>query len=757
MTRWLPRELLAHIARALGSTLAHVEGVAGFYRFFHLRPVGRVHVLFSDNITDRMRGSEALLVRLCERLGVAPGEVDPQGRFSVDRCSCTGLCDQGPALLVNHHQVVTRLDTQLVDRLADLLLAGVPPEAWPADWSEVQDTIRRADVLLQGLAGDVPALSDVCWPGNPQSCWSRSSARALRGRGGAGFPTRAQVALLRRGRRPRRRALRGLQRRRRRAWHLQGPRAAQPPCRRAVRRHDGGRARHRGADPVWSTCAANTASCWSSSTRCWSGGRALGLLGRDAGGVAGFSFDIAIHLGAGAYVCGEESALIESLEGKRGTPAHPAAVSGAARLPRAADGGQQRRDLRGGGPHWRAAVATGGQASAPPTPPAPRSTRSRATASGRVCTNTRWARPSRRSWPTAARPTPRAVQVGGPSGRCVPASGFGDAIAFEGVPSAGAFMVFDHTRDLFAVARHFAHFFAHESCGLCTPCRVGTELVVRRLDKLAHERGAGRGSAFDIARLHELDTLLHSGTHCGLGASACNPLRDTLAHFGQGLRAAQHRIAVPARDRSRRRTLGRAPRDRADRRRGAPVDRNTGEDERDDFRHLRLRRPAGACAAGRHRPAGRAARRTRGAAPVLAPGRLGQRLVPGLHRARRWPTRGRLRHARGGGAAGGLPHCRAARAAQTSAADAVRRRQPLLPGLRKERPLPAANPGRARRHDRPALRSAQPRAPGRRQPPPTSGSSPTAASCASSACVPATSSTASGCSPSVATASARGC
>ena len=93
-------------------------------------------------------------------------------------------------------------------------------------------------------------------------------------------------------------------------------------------------------------------------------------------------------------------------------------------------------------------------------------------------------------------------------------------------------MVFDRTRDLFAVARHFAHFFAHESCGLCTPCRVGTELVVRRLDKLAHERGAGRGSAFDIARLHELDTLLHSGTHCGLGASACNPLRDTLTHFG---------------------------------------------------------------------------------------------------------------------------------------------------------------------------------------------------------------------------------
>jgi [NiFe] hydrogenase diaphorase moiety large subunit len=127
----------------------------------------------------------------------------------------------------------------------------------------------------------------------------------------------------------------------------------------------------------------------------------------------------------------------------------------------------------------------------------------------------------------------QAVQVGGPSGRCVPASQFGRAMAFEDLPSAGAFMVFGPSRDVFEVARHFVRFFAHESCGLCTPCRVGTELVVRRLDKLAQARGAGQGSAFDVQRLRELDDLLHSGTHCGLGASACNPLRDTLAHFGQ--------------------------------------------------------------------------------------------------------------------------------------------------------------------------------------------------------------------------------
>jgi [NiFe] hydrogenase diaphorase moiety large subunit len=99
-------------------------------------------------------------------------------------------------------------------------------------------------------------------------------------------------------------------------------------------------------------------------------------------------------------------------------------------------------------------------------------------------------------------------------------------------------MVFDRSRDMFEVARSFAHFFAHESCGFCTPCRVGTELVARRLDKLA----AGHGSSDDLVVLIELDRLLHSASHCGLGASACNPLRDTILKFRP---AYQQRIKSP--------------------------------------------------------------------------------------------------------------------------------------------------------------------------------------------------------------------
>jgi [NiFe] hydrogenase diaphorase moiety large subunit len=117
--------------------------------------------------------------------------------------------------------------------------------------------------------------------------------------------------------------------------------------------------------------------------------------------------------------------------------------------------------------------------------------------------------------------------VGGPSGQALAAGEFGRRIAFDDVPSAGAFMVFDATRDPFEVAHGFADFFAHESCGFCTPCRVGTELVKRRFDKLAR----GHGSVFDGAELRALEALLHGTTHCGLGATATNPLRDTLQRF----------------------------------------------------------------------------------------------------------------------------------------------------------------------------------------------------------------------------------
>jgi [NiFe] hydrogenase diaphorase moiety large subunit len=251
-----------------------------------------------------------------------------------------------------------------------------------------------------------------------------------------------------------------------------------------------------------------------------------GLLGAAILGIADAEFDIRIHVGAGAYVCGEESALIESLEGKRGTPRNrppfpvthgylgqPTIVNNVETFAAAALIG-----LHGG--EWYRSLGT------------PQSAGSKLLSVSGDC-----ARPGIYEFPfgvtvaevleaSGARDT-QAVQVSGPSGSTIAAHEFGRRICFEDIPTAGAFMIFDRSRDMFEVARNFVHFFAHESCGFCTPCRVGTSLLKNMMDKLHN----GHGSPYDFREIENLNHILQAMSHCGLGHSACNPVLDTIAKF----------------------------------------------------------------------------------------------------------------------------------------------------------------------------------------------------------------------------------
>jgi len=519
---WLPPRALADVAQALGVTLAQVQGVAGFYRFLHQRPAGQYRILFSDNVTDRMLGSHALMADLCRRLGVVPGRVADDDLVSVDTTSCTGLGDQGPALLVNHHHVITRVDGKRVALLADLVRHRVPVAQWPPAWFEVQHNVQRADLLLGDAAAPGAALAAALARG-PEGLLAELKASRLRGRGGAGFGTAQK-------------------------WEL--CRNAPGTERVVVCNADEGEpgtfkdrvllARH--ADAVFEGMTIAAFAIGARQGFVYLRGeyrfllealeatlqrrRSAGLLGLNIQGREGFDFDIRIHVGAGAYVCGEESSLIESLEGKRGTPRirPPFPVeSGYLGLPTVVNNVETycaAAKVAEGGGAWWAGIGTA------------KSTGTKIHSVSGDCE-----RPGLYEYPFGTRigriledcgaKDTQAVQVGGPSGTCLSAFEFGRRIAFEDVPTAGAFMVFDRSRDMFEVARGFAHFFAHESCGFCTPCRVGTALVVKRMDKLA----AGHGSRHDIDVLFELDKLMHTATHCGLGATACNPLRDTILKF----------------------------------------------------------------------------------------------------------------------------------------------------------------------------------------------------------------------------------
>jgi [NiFe] hydrogenase diaphorase moiety large subunit len=254
--------------------------------------------------------------------------------------------------------------------------------------------------------------------------------------------------------------------------------------------------------------------------------RRTGLLGKDVRGVSGFDFDIDLHIGAGAYVCGEESSLLESLEGKRGIPRN--------RPPYPVTHGYKQKPTVVNNVETLAAAALVAKHGAELLLSVG-TTESKGTkvlsVSGDV------ARPGIYEYPfgvsvrqvldDAGATDTQAVQVGGPSGTLLSATELHRCIAFEDVPSAGAFMVFDGTRDMLAVVENFTRFFAHESCGFCTPCRVGTTLSSQMMKRVV----SGKGSRRDVKDLAKVAQLMRASSHCGLGTTAGNPVLDALAKF----------------------------------------------------------------------------------------------------------------------------------------------------------------------------------------------------------------------------------
>ncbi len=516
---WLPPEALAEIAQRLGVTIAAVRGVAGFYSFLHTEPVGAYRVLFSDNITDRMLGSEALLEAFCKDLWVEPGRLSEDGLVSVDRTSCTGLCDQGPALLVNG-RAIARIDSERLATIRELILARMPVAAWPAELFRIEDIIRRSDLLLDTQARPGEAMRAAT---DPAALLAEIDRSGLRGRGGAGFPVAAKWAACR---------------------------AAEAPARYVVCNADEGEpgtfkdrvllSRH--AELVFDGMTVAGYCVGAQRGVIYLRGeyrfllerleaalaarRRAGLLGRNAQGREGFDFDITIHVGAGSYVCGEASAMLESIEGKRGIPRN--------RPPRMSECGlYQCPTIVNNVETFCAAalVALHGVDAYR----AIGTSRSRGTTLLSVSGDC--ARPGIYEYPlgVAVRQvlddcgatSTLAVQVSGPSGQCIDASEFDRRIAFEDLAPAGAFTVFDDRRDMFEVARAYIEFFAHESCGFCTPCRVGTSMLRGIMAKIAR----GRGSQHELEQMARLKPVLQKSAHCGLGHMACNPVLDTLKRF----------------------------------------------------------------------------------------------------------------------------------------------------------------------------------------------------------------------------------
>jgi [NiFe] hydrogenase diaphorase moiety large subunit len=253
--------------------------------------------------------------------------------------------------------------------------------------------------------------------------------------------------------------------------------------------------------------------------------RKAGLLGK---GILGskFDFDIEVRMGAGAYVCGEETALIESLEGSRGEPRNrppypvntglvgaPTSVNNVETLIACAH-------ILAKGPEWFKRLGT------------EVSTGTKLLSISGDCDKpgvyeVAWGTTVEAMLALVGGGDAKAVQVGGASGRTVPRNQFGRKLGFEDLATGGSVIVVGPQRDMLDVAENFLEFFVEESCGQCTPCREGNPKLLEGVRLLK----AGQCSSSYLRELQSLGRTMQAASKCGLGQSSANAFLDITEHF----------------------------------------------------------------------------------------------------------------------------------------------------------------------------------------------------------------------------------
>lgn len=264
--------------------------------------------------------------------------------------------------------------------------------------------------------------------------------------------------------------------------------------------------------------------------------REYGLIGKDIFGT-GFNFDIDLRLGAGAFVCGEETALLTSIEGNRGEP-HPRppfpAVKGLFGCPTILNNVETYANIPvifNKGPEWFSSLGTelspgtkvfalGGKINNTGLVEVPMGTTLRD-----VVENIGGGVPNGKKF--------KAAQTGGPSGGCIPSTYYDIPIDFENLKSIGCMMgsggliVMDEDSCMVDIAKFFLEFTVSESCGKCTPCRVGTKRMLEILTRISE----GKGEMEDLEKLEELANFIQTNSLCGLGQTAPNPVLSTIRFF----------------------------------------------------------------------------------------------------------------------------------------------------------------------------------------------------------------------------------
>jgi NADH-quinone oxidoreductase subunit F len=549
----LTPEIVDDVARFLHLTPLEVEEVISFYSMLTKRPRGKYHLQVCTNISCMLRGADRIWERVKEKTGLKPGGVTTDGLFSIEEVECIGACTTAPAMQVNY-DYYENLTPERIDQLIADLKALKGPERSPGAVAVESTPLRRQDathpratrVLTAGMIdADSSSMGNYLKRGGyatAEKALKTMSSDALigevkksglRGRGGAGFPTGMKWGFVpRQSPKPK--------------YIVCNADESEPgTCKdRPLLEYDphqliegiliAGRAieSHQGYVYV----RGEYRYLYNIVIRAIEEAYSRGFLGKNVFG-SGWDFDLAAHTGAGAYICGEETALLESLEGKRGypriKPPFPAVV-GLYGCPTVVNNVETLSAI----PHI---IKNGGEWFAKFGPEKNGGTRI-FSVSGHVKHPGNYEVPMGITLRTLIEDFAgglreghrlKAIIPGGSSTPILPADKVDTALTFEDIAKAGsmlgsgAVIVMDETTCIVRMAQVLAKFYAHESCGWCVPCREGTSW----LKKIFNRYHGGFGRREDIDLLDSVARKILGHTHCPLGDAAAMPVMSAIQHF----------------------------------------------------------------------------------------------------------------------------------------------------------------------------------------------------------------------------------
>ena len=532
---WLPREVLQAAGETLRVPLADVHGVVEFYSMFYNEPTAQRVIRVCRDPACEMAGSREVRKAIQARLRLEPGQTSDDGRVTYELVTCLGMCEHAPCALDGD-----RPAGDLTAAGVDAFLEGSYPEPEPKVYGDPLIMLARAGKVDPtslkdfekhgGYAGLRKALTLT-----PEALIAAAKDSGIAGRGGAMFPLGTK-------------------------WEMTRAAPGNPSGKHIVANADEsepGTFKDRvameqdpfslieamtlaayavGVENGWIFLRGEYPLCHARLKNAIEQAREAGYLGRNILGRVGFNFDIELRRGAGAYICGEETALFEAIEGKRGfpriKPPFPT-THGLFQQPTAINNVESLLAvlavINAGLDRWRELGTEG----SPGTK--------------WFCLSGRVARPGLYEVPFGltirelielaggvAGKEVQGVLLGGAAGIFIGPERLDARLTYEdarekGFPlGSGVVMVFDDLDDVQKSLHLLARFFAHESCGKCYPCSLGTQRQLEIIERVVH---GGETRPADVTNLRNIGLAMTQTSLCGLGQTAASAVLSAVERW----------------------------------------------------------------------------------------------------------------------------------------------------------------------------------------------------------------------------------